>query len=111
MAFWTAARTEPRREHVARHFLTLTGYWVYQPQIQERRGPGRVWTASLLFESYVLVLVPDDGRWWSIRRTIGIVSLIMSGQTPARIPDSVIAEIRGRERGGFVQLPGWLAST
>jgi transcription antitermination factor NusG len=29
----------------------------------------------------------------------------MDGEQPARVPDAVIAEIKSRERGGFVVLP------
>src|SRR5262249_11397299 len=35
----------------------------------------------------------------------GVVRLIMDGLLPARVPDAVIAEIRGRERNGLVELP------
>jgi len=34
-----------------------------------------------------------------------LLGLIMGGTQPARVPDSVIAEIRARERGGLVDLP------
>jgi transcription antitermination factor NusG len=31
-------------------------------------------------------------------------ALVMDGLVPARVPDAVISEIRGRERNGFVEL-------
>ena len=34
-----------------------------------------------------------------------MLGLIMDGLRPARVSDSIIAEIRARERGGLVELP------
>jgi transcriptional antiterminator RfaH len=39
------------------------------------------------------------------RWSIGVAGLIMDGVGPARVADSVIAEIRSRERDGLVELP------
>jgi hypothetical protein len=36
---------------------------------------------------------------------IGVIGLIMDGIRPARVADSVIEDIRSRERGGLVELP------
>ena len=38
-------------------------------------------------------------------RTIGISKVIRNGDEPAKIGQDVIDEIRGREKGGIVQLP------
>jgi transcription antitermination factor NusG len=34
-----------------------------------------------------------------------VIRLIMDGEQPTRVPDDVVAEIRSRERNGFVELP------
>ena len=39
------------------------------------------------------------------RWSVGILGLIMDGIRPAKVADSVIEEIRSRERGGLVELP------
>jgi transcriptional antiterminator RfaH len=44
-------------------------------------------------------------QWHAVKRTPGVVRLVADGGVPARVPDSVIAELRRRERNGLVQLP------
>jgi transcription antitermination factor NusG len=43
--------------------------------------------------------------WWDARWAAGVRHLVMDGEAPARVPDAVIAEIKSRERNGFVELP------
>ena len=43
--------------------------------------------------------------WWDARWAAGVRRLVMDGEQPARVPDAVIAEIKSRERNGFVELP------
>jgi transcriptional antiterminator RfaH len=96
---------EPRREAVAQHFLKLNGYEVYVPQLREQRvlRGKRVEVLSPLFPSYAFLVI--EGQWHSARWSIGVVALIMDGERPARVPDSVIANIRTREVRGAVELP------
>jgi transcription antitermination factor NusG len=35
----------------------------------------------------------------------GILRLVLDGDRPAKVPDKVIAELKGRERNGLVELP------
>jgi transcriptional antiterminator RfaH len=44
-------------------------------------------------------------QWHEARFALGISSLIMDGERPARVPDQVIADLRSRERGGLSRLP------
>ena len=44
-------------------------------------------------------------QWYSVRWCPGVLTLIMDGVGPARVPDGVIDEIRSRERGGLIELP------
>jgi transcription antitermination factor NusG len=43
--------------------------------------------------------------WWSARWCPHVTKFILNGTTPAVVADSVIDEIRSRERGGLVELP------
>jgi transcription antitermination factor NusG len=48
--------------------------------------------------------IGDSGGWWSARWAPYVAKLIMAGIEPARVRDAVIAEIRGREVGGLIEL-------
>jgi transcriptional antiterminator RfaH len=105
MAYWTVARLEPHREALAQRCLALAGFEVYLPRLRVvRRHSGRkIETRPPLFPSYLFVVI--ERHWHAIRWTWGVSALVMDGAAPARVPDAVIAEIRGRERGGLVELP------
>jgi transcriptional antiterminator RfaH len=57
----------------------------------------------LLFPGYVFIVV--ELQWSQAHHCPGCIGLVMNGAQPARVPDAVIEEIRGRERGGLVDLP------
>jgi transcriptional antiterminator RfaH len=105
MTYWTVARLEPRREAVAQHFLKLAGYEVYIPYVREQRlrRSRRVEVVSPLFPAYGFIVI--ERQWHNARWSIGVSAIIMDGAAPAKVPDSVIAEIRNRERNGAVELP------
>jgi len=44
-------------------------------------------------------------QWHAARWSPGTLGLIMAGDAPARVSDAVIAELRGRERDGLIELP------
>ena len=102
--YWCCAQTESRRERFAAHFLGLAGYDVYQPLLREqRRSHGRKITITPpLFPNYLFVWVVSG--WWDTRWCPGIVNIIRNGEEPAHVPDAVIAELRGRERNGLIEL-------
>ena len=104
--YWACAQLESNRTRLALHCLTkVAGYEIYNPQVREqRRRHGRkIMSVSQLFPAYVFVLIVSG--WWDARWAPGVVRLVMDGLVPARVPDAVISEIRGRERNGFVELP------
>jgi transcriptional antiterminator RfaH len=103
--FWCCAQIEPFRERLAMHCLGLNGFEVYCPRLREQvRSRGRkIERTPPLFPGYAFVLVVS--AWWSARWSPGVRRLVMDGEQPARVPDAVIAEIKSRERGGFVVLP------
>jgi transcription antitermination factor NusG len=82
----------------------LAGYQLYQPLLREqRRSRGRkIIVTPPLFPGYLFVWVVSG--WWDARWAAGVRRLVMDGQLPARVPEAVIAEIRSRERNGFVEL-------
>jgi len=106
MSYWACAQLEANRERLAGHCLGLAGYPVYLPRIRVKRVlPKRkiVAQAAPLFPGYAFVLI--ELQWHAARWSPGIVRLVLDGDRPARVPDKVIAELRGRERNGLVELP------
>jgi transcriptional antiterminator RfaH len=104
--FWTVARLLQRHEALAMHALAVAGYETYLPRLREMRvSRGRkIEVRPPLFPGYCFVAI--ELQWHAARWSAGVIGLIMGGGgQPARVPDSVIAEIRRRERNGLVELP------
>jgi transcriptional antiterminator RfaH len=105
MPFWAACRLQPNRSALALHFLKLHGYEAYCPQLRERRTVrGRkMEILQPLFVGYAFVRIVL--QWHTARWCPGTLGLIMDGLVPAKVPDSMISEIRSRERNGAIELP------
>jgi transcriptional antiterminator RfaH len=105
MAYWTAAQLSRQRERVALHCLALAGFETYQPRLREQRihRGRRTETTPALFPGYCFVLV--QLQWRAAHYCPGVIRLVMDGLQPAHVPDSVIAEVRSRERDGLIELP------
>src|SRR6516162_4442731 len=102
MGYWCCVQSEPRREGAAQHFLGLAGYETYLPRLRlfrPRRGR-KVEIRPPLFPGYLFVSITVG--WWNARWSPGVVRLLTAGDAPMPVPDSLIAEIKGRERGGLV---------
>jgi transcriptional antiterminator RfaH len=104
--YWAVARLQPQHERAGLINLGLNGYEVYYPRVRERRirQGRRIEVRPPLFWGYAFFVVKSE-IWYSARWSIGVLGVIMDGVKPARVPDAVIAEIKGRERGGAVMLP------
>lgn len=98
MSFWAVAQTESLRERTAQRWLDAE-FQTYLPVIRsatDRFVP--------LFPSYLFVKVGEIG-WSRINSSVGIVQMLLAGDQPAKLKDSIIAELKGRERNGVVRLP------
>ena len=103
MAYWACAQLVPNHERMALRFLEqVAGFEIYAPRIRAPRT-ARCQDPRLLFPGYAFVLVVL--QWHEIKRTPGVVRLVADGGVPAKVPDSVIEDLRRRERHGLVQLP------
>jgi transcriptional antiterminator RfaH len=96
---------ESQRERLALHCLGLAGYETYFPRLREKRMSHgrRIEVRPPLFPGYAFFVV--ELQWHSARWTAGVLGLIMDGVRPAKVADSIIQDIRARERGGLVELP------
>jgi transcriptional antiterminator RfaH len=98
VSYWACAQLEANRERLALHCLGLAGYQVYLPRIRARK----LKTAAL-FPGYAFVLI--ELQWHAARWSPGVLRLVLDGMQPAKVPDKVIAELKGREHNGLVELP------
>jgi transcriptional antiterminator RfaH len=105
MAYWTAAQLEPNRERIALHLLTQERFTVYAPRLRVRRTVhGRREDSEVpLFPNYLFIQI--ELQWYRARWCPGVVRLLMDGIAPAKVPDVVIEEIRGRECKGAIEFP------
>ena len=103
MAYWAAARFQPKHERLALHFLRLSGFEVYVPRLREQRTRHgrRVEVTPPLFPGYAFVTI--ELQWHAAHRAPGTLGLVLNGGGPAHVPDGVIAELRARERGGLIE--------
>jgi transcription antitermination factor NusG len=102
--YWACAQLETNRERLALHCLELAGYQVYMPRIRAKPTARlRKVSAPALFPGYAFVLI--ELQWHAARWSPGILRLVLEGDRPVRVPDRVMAEIKGRERNGLVELP------
>jgi transcriptional antiterminator RfaH len=97
MSYWSVVQTEAQREHMVRLLLMRSGFETYLPRIKVR---SRI---ALLFPAYLFVRIVD--RFYPVMWTPHVLRLLMAGDQPAYLPDQIIADIRKRERSGFVVLP------
>lgn len=73
-------------------------YETWFPMIRQRRR------IIPLYPTYLLVNLVQP-QWHQISKTPHVIRIIMSGDRPAPLPDSVVADLRKRERDGIVRLP------
>lgn len=95
---WAVVQTEAQHEHAVRLLLMRERLETYLPRakIHSRITP--------LFPSYIFVRI-FERRFWRIVWTPHVVRVLMSGDKPATLSDSVIRQIQRREKDGLVKLP------
>jgi transcriptional antiterminator RfaH len=115
MSYWSVARLQPQRERLALQCLALRGFTVYLPRIREMRTTSQVVGAAgmrrrrgveverPLFPGYLFIFI--ELQWYDARTAPGVLRILLNGDQPAHVPDSVIDDIRKREVGGIVRLP------
>jgi transcriptional antiterminator RfaH len=103
--YWAVVRFEPGRDRLGLASLERGGFAPYYPRIREHRvRHGRkIMATPPLFTGYGFLIIQT--QWYPARWAPGVLTLIMDGTGPAKVPDAVIAEIKGRERNGLIDLP------
>lgn len=106
MAGWVVAVSHWNQESEAGSRLEQQGFQCYFPKFIDVvvvRGR-RTEREQLLFGRYFFVNFIDT-MWRSILGTRGVSDLLRHGEAPSVLRDTVIDEIRGRERNGYVIVP------
>ena len=98
---WGVVHTHPQAERWAAQNLQRQGYEAYLPtHVVLRRDPVlRTLTRSVeapLFTSYLFVAVPLT-LWGPIRHTLGVRSLLMSGDRPSIVATALLDVLRAAE--------------
>jgi len=65
----------------------------------------RVQTIVPLFPCYIFASLNRETDIHFVQRTPGVVGILSAGDEPSEVDESVIQEIRGREKDGVVELP------
>jgi transcriptional antiterminator RfaH len=103
MACWIVAQTIGGREEFASERVKDNGFDVLLPKTRVRvpKHPPKI---VPLFPGYFFASI--EQRWRIIEKTMGVLSLIMAGDRPAKCPDCEIEKlISGMDRNGIFKLP------
>ena len=107
MRAWYLIYSKPQRERLALENLERQGYPSYLPLIRNRRRrKGRfVSIIEPMFPRYLFVHLSDEtDNWGPIRSTIGVANMVRFGMQAARVPDSLIEMLQGRDEEGVQTL-------
>lgn len=106
---WYLIHTKIRQEQVALENLKRQNFECFLPLIRAeklRRGALQV-VQEPLFPRYLFIRLGsglESQSWSPIRSTVGVSRLVTFGQTPAKIHDKLVTDIRSKTDSAEVQL-------
>ena len=109
MSNWYLIHTKIRQERVALENLNRQGFECFLPLIRAEkllRGQLQV-VQEALFPRYLFIRLatgPESQSWSPIRSTFGVSRLVTFGQTPAKIDNALVSELRAKSDSTEVQL-------
>ena len=109
MSNWYLIHTKIRQERVALENLERQGFECFLPLIRAEkllRGQLQV-VQEALFPRYLFIRLstgPESQSWSPIRSTFGVNRLVTFGQTPAKIDNALVSELRAKSESTEVQL-------
>jgi len=98
---WYLVYCKPKAEYTARDNLARQGFKVYLPCLTRFKQKNRKLfrTVEPLFSRYLFIelsTVSDD--WSPIRSTLGVSNLVSFGKVPTPAPDTLVSELKSREK-------------
>jgi transcriptional antiterminator RfaH len=96
MEHWYTVHTKPHKERQVETVLTTRGIEVYFPVVPAPRRNQRS-AQSAFFPCYLFVHADlDTTGLWSLHYAPGVRRVVMFGDHPAKVDDSIIATLRAR---------------
>ena len=109
MKSWYLIHAKPKSEQLAKENLERQGYEIYLPLILGRIKKQSKTSKAIqpMFPRYLFIHLSDEtDDWGPIRSTLGVSSLIRFGMTPAKVPETLINALKGKENSeGVHELP------
>ena len=108
VSHWYLIHTKIRKEQVALENLERQGFECFLPLIRAeklRRGALLI-VQEALFPRYLFIRLGtglESQSWSPIRSTVGVSRLVTFGQTPAKIDDELVAQLRVKSESAEVQ--------
>jgi transcriptional antiterminator RfaH len=101
---WIVVASHVHREALAEQQLTRQGYLLYAPVIRKQIRHARKVSEERrpMFPGYLFVHLGADMRWRPILSTVGVRSVICSGDKPSTVPASFIDDLKAREENGAI---------
>lgn len=104
---WYLVRTKPQKERWVQDQLKNVAAEAFLPLLRSRtRCFGRAMTiVKPLFPCYLFAQFNLKERYFDVKYTAGVHSLVSVGGEPVVVPVSIVEEIRRRGTDGIVELP------
>ncbi len=104
---WIVVNTHPHKEMSAIANLNNQGFSTYCPLLRKRVRHARRTRDVLrpLFPGYVFVDTQGEHAWRQILSTVGVRSLVRSGDQPSRLDRRFICALRAQEIDGVIVAP------
>ena len=99
MKYWHLLMTKPREDERAESHLLNQDYELFRPMIRQFKiqGGKQVAVTEPLFPRYLFIRLDDVlGNWSKIRSTRGVAKMVRFTDMPAKVPDSLIEELRSQ---------------
>lgn len=108
MSHWYLVHTKIRQEVTALENLERQGFECFLPlmQVEKLRRNALQVVQEPMFPRYLFIRLGSDmgsQSWAPIRSTLGVSRLVTFGQTPAKVQDELVSQIRAHCEAG-VQL-------
>jgi transcriptional antiterminator RfaH len=104
---WYVIRTKQYKERFVERSAVAIVHDIYVPLVRiKKRGLGRlVERIEALFPCYVFARFQIAKSHHRLMRTPGVLGIVCVGGEPAEVDESIVQEIRSRERDGLIVLP------